>query len=48
MREHNLYLQPEKCEFEKTRIEYLSVIISHNKVGSGKDCRGSGMADTFK
>jgi hypothetical protein len=48
MREHNLYLQPEKCEFEKTWIEYLSVIISHNKVGSGKDCRGSGMADTFK
>jgi hypothetical protein len=27
-----LYLQPEKCEFEKTRIEYLCVIISHNKV----------------
>jgi hypothetical protein len=33
MREHKLYLQPEKCEFEKTRIEYLGVIISHNKVG---------------
>jgi hypothetical protein len=32
MREHKLYLQPEKCEFEKVRIEYLSVIISHNKV----------------
>jgi hypothetical protein len=32
MREHKLYLQPEKCEFEKTRIEYLSIIISHNKV----------------
>jgi hypothetical protein len=32
MRKHKLYLQPEKCEFEKTRIEYLSVIISHNKV----------------
>jgi hypothetical protein len=32
MREHKLYLWPEKCEFEKTRIEYLSVIISHNKV----------------
>jgi hypothetical protein len=32
MREHKLYLQPEKCEFEKTRIEYLGVIISHNKV----------------
>jgi hypothetical protein len=32
MREHKLYLGPEKCEFEKTRIEYLGVIISHNKV----------------
>jgi hypothetical protein len=32
MCEHKLYLRPEKCEFEKTRIEYLSVIISHNKV----------------
>jgi hypothetical protein len=32
MREHKLYLWPEKCKFEKVRIEYLSVIISHNKV----------------
>jgi hypothetical protein len=32
MRKHKLYLQPEKCEFEKVRIEYLGVIISHNKV----------------
>jgi hypothetical protein len=32
MREHKLYLRPEKCEFERTKIEYLSVIISHNKV----------------
>jgi hypothetical protein len=32
MREHKLYLRPEKCEFEKTEIEYLGVIISHNKV----------------
>jgi hypothetical protein len=32
MCEHKLYLRPEKCEFEKTRIEYLGVIISHNKV----------------
>jgi hypothetical protein len=32
MHEYKLYLWPEKCEFEKTRIEYLSVIISHNKV----------------
>jgi hypothetical protein len=32
MHEHKLYLRPEKCEFKKTRIEYLGVIISHNKV----------------
>jgi hypothetical protein len=32
MREYKLYLRPEKCEFEQTRIEYLGVIISHNKV----------------
>jgi hypothetical protein len=32
MREHKLYLQPEKCEFKKTQIEYLGVIILHNKV----------------
>jgi hypothetical protein len=31
-REHKLYLQHDKCEFEKTRIEYLSIIISHNCV----------------
>jgi hypothetical protein len=29
---HKLYLWPEKCKFEQTRIEYLGVIISHNKV----------------
>jgi hypothetical protein len=32
MCEHKLYPRPEKCEFEKVRIEYLGVIISHNKV----------------
>jgi hypothetical protein len=32
MHEHKLYLRPEKCKFEKVRIEYLGVIISHNKV----------------
>jgi hypothetical protein len=31
-REHKLSLWPEKCEFEKTRIEYLGIIILHNKV----------------
>jgi hypothetical protein len=32
MHEHKLYLWPEKCKFEKMRIEYLGVMISHNKV----------------
>jgi hypothetical protein len=32
MHEHKLYLWPEKCKFEKTRIKYLGIIISHNKV----------------
>jgi hypothetical protein len=32
MHEHKLYLQPEKCKFEKTQIESLDVIITHNKV----------------
>jgi hypothetical protein len=32
MCEYKLFLRPDKCEFEKTKIEYLSVIISHNKV----------------
>ena len=30
--EHELFLRPEKCEFEKTRIEYLGLIISENHV----------------
>ena len=29
---HELFLQPEKCEFEKTCIEYLGLIISENHV----------------
>jgi hypothetical protein len=32
MREHKVYLWLKKCELEKTRIEYLGIIISHNKV----------------
>jgi hypothetical protein len=32
MCEHKLYLWPEKCKFEKTKIEYLGFIISCNKV----------------
>jgi len=29
---NNLFLKPEKCEFEKTEVEYLGVIISQNSV----------------
>ena len=32
MRKHKLYLKPEKCEFEKTTIEYLGIFISENHV----------------
>ena len=27
LEEHNLYLKPEKCQFEKDKIEYLGVIV---------------------
>jgi hypothetical protein len=29
LKDDDLYLKPEKCEFEKNRIEYLGLIISH-------------------
>ena len=32
LEEYDLYLQPEKCEFERESIEYLGLIISHNHV----------------
>ena len=32
MRKHKLYLKLEKCEFEKTTIEYLGIIISENHI----------------
>lgn len=32
MEQHKLYLWPDKCEFERTTVEYLGVIISHNSV----------------
>jgi hypothetical protein len=32
MCEHKLYLWLEKCDFEQTKIEYLGIIILHNKV----------------
>jgi hypothetical protein len=35
MHEHKLYLWPEKCEFEKTKIEYLGIITQQGGNGSG-------------
>src|SRR6266567_859505 len=32
LEKHKLYLQPDKCKFERTTVEYLGVIISHNSV----------------
>jgi Reverse transcriptase (RNA-dependent DNA polymerase) len=32
LRLHRLYLHPEKCEFERTRIKYLGLIVSQGKV----------------
>ena len=32
LREYNLCLKPEKCEFERTRIEYLGVIVLEGMV----------------
>lgn len=32
LRKHDLYLRPEKCEFEKTEIEYLGLVIREGEV----------------
>ena len=32
LKEHDLFLKPEKCEFEKESTEYLGLVISQNKV----------------
>ena len=32
LQSHKLFLKPDKCKFEKTRVEYLRVIVSHNSV----------------
>jgi len=32
LEKHNLFLKPEKCDFEQTSVEYLGVVISQNSV----------------
>ena len=32
LQQHNLSLKLEKCEFKKSSVEYLRVVISHNSV----------------
>ena len=32
LKEHNLYLKPEKCKFEQTEVEFLGMIISENTI----------------
>jgi hypothetical protein len=32
LEKNKLYLKPEKCEFKRTEIEYLGVIVSHNSM----------------
>jgi len=32
LQKHKLFLRPEKCEFEKTTIEYLGLIISQGQI----------------
>ena len=32
LQKHKLFLKLDKCKFEKTKVEYLGVIISHNSV----------------
>src|ERR1043165_3347085 len=36
LQEYDLYLRPEKCEFEKEEIEYLGLVIWYGKVEMDK------------
>jgi hypothetical protein len=36
LKDNDLYLKPEKCEFKQTKIEYLGLIISENHVEMDK------------
>ncbi|GLB40644.1 putative retrotransposable element tf2 155 kda protein type 1-like [Lyophyllum shimeji] len=42
LREHCLFLKPEKCEFERTEIEYLRLIARNGVDGSGEGRRSCG------
>jgi len=48
LQQYKLYLRHDKCEFAKTKIEYLGLIISHGPSGDGsrENCQSSGMANT--
>ena len=32
VQQHGLSLKPEKCKFEKTSVEYLRVVVSHDSI----------------
>ena len=32
LQKYNLSLKPEKCEFERTSVKYLRVVVSHDSV----------------
>ena len=32
LREHDLYLKPEKCKFEKSEVEYLGLVVREGRV----------------
>jgi reverse transcriptase-like protein len=32
LKKHSFFLKPEKCEFEQTKVEYLSILLKGNTV----------------